>query len=108
MFEQLKSLLRDRVGLPPWLVLALAGLVAHLALNFVLRKAPASPWGLCAPLLLGIAIESWEIWVHYQAIGFDAPGVDPLAAILLRHALDVTIMLLGPLALVLSGFLASR
>lgn len=101
MIDALKTLLRDRLGLPSWAVLAVLGLAAHLALNALLRRPLASPLGLLAPLLLGIAIEAFEIWRHYRAIGLFAPGNDPLWQIGARHAGDVALMLALPLAWVL-------
>ena len=108
MLDQLKHLLRDRLGLPPWAVLAALGCIAHLALNAALRKPWWSPWGLLAPLLLGIALEAFEIWVQYRQVGVLAPGNDPLARILLRHAADVGRMLAAPVVLVAAGLLVAR
>ncbi len=108
MLEQLKSLLREQLGLPAWLVLVTGGLAAHLALTVVLRKAPASAWGLLAPLALGLAVEGYEIWVHYRHVGLLAPGNDPLWQILARHALDVARVLCLPLLLVAIGLWSAR
>lgn len=80
------------------------GLSAHLALNGLMRKSPTSPWGLLAPLMFGVALEGYEIWIHYRAVGLLAPGNDPLSIILMRHGLDIAKMLAGPLLLVLAGF----
>lgn len=106
--QQIKNFVRDALGIPPAAALFAAGCVAHLALNALLRKSPASPWGLLSPLVLGAALEAWEIWEHYQAIGLTAPGNDPLAVILVRHGLDVGIVLSGPLLLVGISWLSTR
>ncbi len=108
MLSDLKSLLRDQLGLPSWAVLAAAGIVAHFVVNALLRKPMTSGWGLLGPLVVGIAIESWEIWVHYRNIGLFAPGNDPLLVILGRHGLDVLVMLAVPLGIVIIGALAAR
>ncbi len=59
-----------------------------------------SAWGLLAPLVLGVAIESFEIWRSYGDIGLLAPGNDPLLSIAGRHGMDVLSMLALPLILV--------
>jgi len=100
VLEQIKSFIRDTLGMPPSVTLLAIGSAAHLALNALLRKPPGSPWGLWAPLILGLAIESWEIRATYHAIGLTAPGNDPLVIILMRHGFDVGLMLAGPLLLV--------
>ena len=98
--QQIKYFISETLGIPPAAALFVAGCVAHLALNALLHKSPASPWGLLAPLAFGLTLEAWEIWVKYSDIGLSAPGNDPLTAILLRHGLDVGIVLAGPLLLV--------
>jgi len=108
MLQQIKTLLRDQLGLPPLAILAAAGLIAHLLLNMLLRRTPTSPWGLLAPILLGITLEAWEIWVQYKDIGLAAPESDPLIDILARHASDVVTMLAGPLLLVVAGAMSPR
>lgn len=108
MPQQIKSLLRDQLGLSPSALLIAVGLLAHLALNGLMRKSAASPWGLLAPLILGMALEGYEIWIQYRDVGLAAPGNDPLLIILMRHALDVAKMLAGPLLLVAVGFVAAR
>jgi hypothetical protein len=108
MLQQLKTFLRDQLGLPPFAVLLVAGFAAHIALNALLRKSPASPWGLLAPLLLGVALEAYEVWHAYRGVGLFAPGNDPLRTILARHTLDVGKMLAGPLLLVALCHLPTR
>jgi hypothetical protein len=108
MLSRIKILLLDQLGLPPTLVLVAIGLLAHVALNLLMRKSPMSAFGLLAPLALGIAIESWEIWIHYRDIGLDAPGNDPLSTIVARHARDVLAMLALPIVLVAAGALNPR
>lgn len=108
MLEEAKSFLRDQLGLPPSAVLVLAGLAAHLAFTALLRKSPTSPWGLLAPLTLGLALETYEIWIQYRTIGLFAPGNDPLWAILARHALDVVKLLAAPILLTIAGSMLSR
>ena len=102
LLRELKHILRDQLGVPPWLALATAGLLVHVALNAALRRPMASGWGLLGPLVAGIALESFDIWVQYRHVGLFAPGNDPLLAILGRHSLDVLLMLAGPLLLVLA------
>jgi hypothetical protein len=108
MLQQFKTVLRDQLGLSPFAVLLVAGFAAHIALNALLRKSPTSPWGLLAPLLLGVALEAYEIWHAYRDVGLFAPGNDPLLTILARHALDIGKMLVGPLLLVALGHLPIR
>ncbi len=108
MLQQLKVLLRDQLGLPPSAVLVFVGCVAYLALNAVLRKPLTSAWGLLGPLVLGVALESFEIWIQYRDVGLFAPGNDPVIAILGRHGLDLLAMLAVPLLLVAWGVLSAR
>lgn len=100
MLQQIKHLIRDQLGLPPSVALIIAGCIAHLALNALLRKPLTSAWGLLAPLALGCALESYEIWVQYRNTGWSAPGNDPVIFILARHGLDIATMLAAPLLLV--------
>lgn len=108
MLQKLKYFLRDQLGLPPWAILVAVGCLAHLLLNTMLRKPVTSPWGLLGPFSLGIAIESWEIWLQYRSIGLFAPENDALLTILGRHGLDVALLLGGPLLIVLIGIIFSR
>lgn len=108
MIQQLKSLIRDQFGLPPDLVLGVTGCVSFLLLNLLLRKPLMSAWGMLAPLILGVLIESYEIWVQYRSIGLFAPGNDPLINILARHGLDVLKMLAAPILLVVLGLFSTR
>ena len=110
MLQQFKSILGGQLGLSPFLILVVAGFTAHLALNAVLKKPPGSAWGMLAPLLLGLGLESCDIWLHYKDIGLYAPGNDPVITILARHSLDILKMLAAPLLLVISRLLltASR
>jgi hypothetical protein len=64
--------------------------------------------GLLAPLVLGIAIETYEIWVRYRDFGLLAPGNDPVWQIVARHGLDIVSMLVLPIVLVLVGTASSR
>jgi len=108
VLQQIKTLLRDQLGLPPIAILVATGLIAHLLLNALLRRTPTSPWGLLAPCALGISLEAWEIWVQYKGVGLAAPESDPLVDILARHALDVLAMLAAPILLVVVGTVSSR
>jgi len=108
VLDRIKTLLRDQLGLPSWVFLAVAGLASHVAMDLVLKKPVTSALGLLAPLTLGIAIEAYEIWVHYRGVGLFAEGNDPGWQILGRHGLDVLTMLALPLGLVLAGHLSSR
>lgn len=108
MLQELKSQLRDQLGLPPAVVLVVTGCVSHLLLNAVLRKPPSSAWGLLAPCILGLALESYEIWIQYRNIGLFAAGHDPFLVILARHGLDILKMLVGPVLLVILGLLSGR
>ena len=103
MFAQLKSFLRDTLTLPPDLVLVIVGLISHLLLCLLLRKPLNSAWGLLAPIIVGILIEGYEIWVQYRDVGLFAPINDPLAVILLRHGLDILKILVLPILLVVTG-----
>lgn len=108
MLQSIKVVLRDQLGLPPFTVLLAAGCISHLVLNALLHKSPTSAWGLLAPLFLGVALESCEIWLQYGNLGLLAPGNDPLLTILSRHGLDVATMLAVPLVLVTLGRLRSH
>ena len=108
MLDRLKTILRDQLGLPSWVVLAAAGLAAHVVLNVLLRKPATSAWGLLAPLTLGALLEAYEIWIQYRNIGLFAPGNDPLIVILGRHGLDVLVMLALPALLVAAGNLSAK
>ncbi len=63
-------------------------------------KAWSSPWGLLAPLTVGLVIESIEIWTAYKHVGLFAPGNDQFLVIVLRHAFDVLAMFVVPALLV--------
>jgi hypothetical protein len=108
MLGQVKAFLRDELGIPPWSVLLVVGLLAHLSLTALLRKPSSSPCGLLAPLTLGVAVEAYEIWVQYRDIGFFAEGNDPAWLIISRHGLDVLRMLALPALLVANGNVGSR
>ena len=108
MLDSIKTILRDRLGLPSWVVLAGVGLASHVALNLILKRPVTSAWGLLAPLALGIAVEAYEIWLHYRSVGLFAEGNDPVWQILGRHGLDVLCMLALPSGVVLAEHLASR
>jgi len=108
LLQKLKYFLGDQLGLPPWSVLVALGCLAHVLINTLLRKPLASGWGLLGPLVLGIVIESLEIWIQYRDIGLFAPGNDALLTILGRHSLDVAVMLGGPLLIVLLGAVMSK
>ena len=103
MIRESKRFLREQLGLPPWFILVVAGCIAHVAVNAVLRKPVTSALGLIGPIGAGVALEAYEIWVQYGRIGLFAPGNDPLTTILARHALDVLLMVAGPMLIVLSG-----
>ena len=103
MLTQLKTFLRDTLGIPAPALLLAGGLLAHIMLCLLLRKPIVSAWGLLAPALLGTMIEAYEIWLQYRQIGLFAPGNDPVAIILFRHAFDIAKMLLLPGLLVLTG-----
>ena len=108
VLQQVKSFLIDQLGIPPSVVLALVGTATHLLLNAILGRSATSPWGLLGPLLLGMALESYEIWIQYRGIGLFSPGNDPLLAILGRHGLDVLLMLAGPLLVVVVWAISAR
>lgn len=108
MIDAFKSLIRDQLGMPAWVVLPVAGLIAFLALNVLLRRPWTSAIGLVAPLVLGLALEAYEIRVQYRDAGLAAPGNDPLWMILGRHGLDVALMLSLPLLAVASRLFSSR
>ncbi len=108
MLNHLKIFLRDQMGLPPWVVLATGGLLAYLVLNALLRKPLTSGWGLLGPLVVGVVLESYEIWVQYRGIGLFAPSNDTLCTILGRHGLDVVLMLAVPIILVAVGVISAK
>ena len=108
MLRELKSFIRDQLGLPSWLVIIAAGCIAHVALNAILRKPATSPWGLIGPVGLGVVLEAYEIWVQYRPVGLFAPGNDPLLIILGRHGLDVLLMLAGPIVIVALGAMLAK
>jgi hypothetical protein len=89
-------------------VLVAVGCLAHVALNAALRRPITSGWGLLGPAGLGVALESYEIWIQYRTIGLIAPGNDPLLTILGRHGFDVLLMLAGPLLVVVVGAISAK
>lgn len=107
MLENIKSFVRDTLAIPPSLILVCAGIIAHLLLCLILRKPYYSAWGLLAPLVLGMLIESYEIWSHYKEIGLFAASNDPVLLIFFRHSLDIVKMLMLPLLLVIFGKITS-
>lgn len=108
MLSYLKSVIRDQLGVPPWAVLVAVGCIAHVVLNAALRRPSVSAWGLLGPLVLGVLLEGYEIWLHYRNIGLLAPGNDALIAILGRHGLDVGLMLCGPFLMVVFGAVSAK
>ena len=108
MLNRFKHLLTEQMGLPPAAVLAVAGLLAHVLLNALLRKPITSAWGLAAPICLGIGLEAYEIWKHYRRIGLCAEGNDPVWMILARHGVDVLLVVMVPILLVSAGMIMRR
>jgi hypothetical protein len=108
MLRDLKSIIRDQLGLPSWSVLIAVGCAAHIVLNTILRKPTTSSWGLIGPVSLGVALETYEIWVQYRHVGLFAPGNDPLLTILGRHGVDVLFMLAGPILIVVIGAIFAK
>lgn len=108
MLDRIKHLLRDQLGLPVWAIFLFVGIASHLLLNAFLRKPLTSPCGLLAPLVLGLLIESYEVWLQYRDVGLLAEGHDPLWMIVARHGQDVATLLAIPLLLVVAGMLSSR
>ena len=106
--EQIKVFLRDQLNLPPYLILIFIGLILHTVFCAMLRKPMTSPWGLIAPLIFGIGLESYEIWMHYKDVGLTAPQNDPVLLILIRHSLDVMKIIAVPLLLIVYGSIFHR
>ena len=105
MLERLKVLLRDELGIPPLMILIVAGLLSYFLLNALLRKPLTSAWGLLAPVCCGIALESYEIWVHYKDLDrvTESPG-----SIAIRHLGDVLAVCAVPALITLTGAMKSR
>jgi hypothetical protein len=108
MFDAIKSLIRDQLGIPAWAALPVVGLIAFFAFNVLLRRPWTSALGLLAPLILGIVLEAYEIRVQYRGTGLGAAGNDPLWIILGRHGLDVALMASLPVVAVATRFFSSR
>lgn len=108
MLDRIKTLRRDQLGLPTWVVLSAVGFASHVVLNLILKKPVTSGWGLLAPLTLGVAIEAYEIWLQYRGIGLLAEGNDPLLMIFGRDALDVVVMLALPVLIAVGARLSTR
>ena len=108
MLDQIKLLLRDQLGIPPIIILAIGGCVLHVAFSVFIKRPITSPFGLLAPLFAGVALETYEIWSHYHVPGLFAAGNDPLLIIVARHSVDVLAMLALPLVLVLIGLSGAR
>ena len=108
MLDQLKTFIRDHLGVPPVAALILVGGVVHIGLNWLLKKPMTSPWGFFGVLTLAVAIEGWEIWVQYRDIGLFAPGNASVLVIFGRHGLDVLAMSVVPALLVVAGIVMSR
>ena len=99
VLSEIKRFITERLGFPPFVVLMIVGLAFHLMTNKILGKHYSSPWGIVGPLILGILIESVEIWDVYIDSGSFSPSSDPLAVILMRHSLDVLQIITAPVAL---------
>ncbi len=107
MISELKSLIVETLGIPPVVVLACAGLAAHLLANFVLDRPATSALGLLLAVALGLLVEGYEIYLAYRDVGLLAPGNDPVWRILLRHGADVLALVAMPVLLVGYGFVRS-
>ena len=103
LIQGLKSLLRDHAGIPAPVLFVSTGTGAFLVTNWLLGNRWFSPWGLCGAAMLGIAIESYEIWDHYKNQDLFSSDARVLATILGRHATDILWMLAVPAALVFLG-----
>ena len=103
MLGRIKSFITDTLSLPPILILIAIGTAAQLILNLLLHKPMTSACGLILPLIFGVSIEGYEIWLQYRDVGLFAPGNDPFLMILARHFVDVMIVLIAPIALVIYG-----
>ena len=99
----IKAVLRDHLDLHPIAVLAALGMLMFLSLNWVLRKPLWSPEGLSAPLLVGVLIETLEIWQHYGGGSCAQGSCESWITIIARHSVDVLAMLSIPAVLVLLG-----
>ena len=89
-------------------MLVTVGCVAHVIVNAALRRPITAGLGLLGPLSLGVALESYEIWIQYKNVGLFAPGNDALLIILGRHGLDVSLMLAGPILIVVIGAILAK
>ena len=74
----------------------------------MLRRPITSPWGLLAPVCLGVALESYEIWIQYRNVRLFSPSNDTLFTILGRHGLDIVFMIAGPILLVVVGAIFAK
>ena len=75
------------------------------------RCAPEADYfrmGVLGPAGLGVALESYEIWIQYRTIGLIVPGNNPLLTILGRHGFDVLLMPAGPLLVVVVGAISAK
>lgn len=89
-------------------ILILAGLCVYLATCIITRHALTWAWALVPGLCLALVLEAWEIWDHYGLPGLSRQEPHALFAIVFRHARDVLITNLGPLAVFLAAHLLAR
>jgi len=106
--QRLKIAVHTALPLPSESILILAGLTLYLATCIFTRHALTWAWALVPGLALAMALESWEIWDHYGPEGLAKASLGELAAILGRHARDVLILNLAPLAVFLSAHAIAR
>ena len=89
-------------------IIVLVGLGVYLATCLVTRHALTWAWALLPGLVFAVALEAWEIWDHYRLAGLAKHGTSSLLAVSLRHAKDVLLFNLGPVAVFLSAHLLER
>ena len=86
----------------------LVGLGLYLATCLITRHALTWAWALVPGLCLALVLESWEVWDHYRLAGLAKAEARDLLAIALRHAKDVLIVNLAPIAVFLAAHVLDR
>lgn len=106
--HRLKLVLHMVLPLSADAIMILAGLGVYLATCLVTRHALTWGWALLPGLCLILAVEAWEIWDYHRLAGLARQGPQGLLAIMARHARDVLVFNLGPVAVFVAAYLLER
>ena len=101
--QRLKLVIHMLLPLSGDAVMIFAGLGIYLATCLITRHALTWGWALVPGLCLAVAVETWEIWDYYQLAGLAKVGPQGWLEVAARHAKDILIVNLGPVAIFLSA-----